>query len=144
MVAIEAMRKAATPPDAFTVKPRKKIPYEFVLEALDAVSPRTRPMFGCTAVYVGPKIVCVLREKTGAPDNGMWLATSKEHHESLRAEFPAMRSIGVLGPGVTGWQILPAEEGDFEGSALRACELILAGDRRIGKVPRPKTKRARK
>jgi hypothetical protein len=46
-----------------------------------------------------------------------------------------MRSIQVLGGGVTGWQVLPADEVDFEAAALRACELIVAGDPRIGKIP---------
>lgn len=51
--------------DAFGVKPRKAIPFAFVLEALADLKPRTNPMFGCLAVYVGPKIVMVLRENTG-------------------------------------------------------------------------------
>ena len=93
-------------------------------------------MFGCLAVYVKDKIVLVLRDKRGNPaDNGVWLATTKEHHESLRREFPNMRSIQVLGKAVTGWQVLPVDAPDFEEAALRACELILAGDPRIGKVP---------
>ena len=46
-----------------------------------------------------------------------------------------MRSIEVLGKGVTGWQVLPADAPDFEEAALRACERILAADPRIGKVP---------
>jgi hypothetical protein len=46
-----------------------------------------------------------------------------------------MRSIGLLRSEVTGWQVLPADAEDFEEAALRACELILAGDPRIGKVP---------
>jgi hypothetical protein len=119
-----------------SVKPKKTVPYPFVLEALDAVLTETRPMFGCLAVYVGDKIVLVLREKAGSSaDNGVWLATTKEHHESLRREFPNMRSIGVLGKKVTGWQILAADTADFEEAALRACELIVAKDPRIGKVP---------
>jgi hypothetical protein len=94
-------------------------------------------MFGCMAVYVGPKIVLALRDRpTSTADNGVWLATTQEHHESLRAEFPNMRSIGVLGKDITGWQILPADAPDFEESAFRACELILAKDPRIGKVPK--------
>jgi hypothetical protein len=36
---------------------------------------------------------------------------------------------------VTGWQVLPADAEDFEQAALHACELVLAGDPRIGKVP---------
>ena len=82
------------------------------------------------------KIVLILRDKPGSTaDNGVWLATTEEHHESLRREFPNMRSIQVLGKPVTGWQVLPADVPDFEEAALRACELVLAGDPRIGKVP---------
>ncbi len=121
----------------FRGQARKKIPYEFVLDALAGLSPWTRPMFGCTAVYVEDKIVLVLREKPGSsPDNGVWLATTLEHHDSLRREFPNMRSIEVLGKKVTGWQVLPADATDFEGAAVHACELVLARDPRIGKVPK--------
>lgn len=128
--------------DPFAVKPKKAVPFAFVLEALAALRPRTNPMFGCLAVYVDPKIVLVLRDKPGGRDNGVWLATTREHHESLRAEFPSLRSIGVLGGGKeTGWQILPAEAPDFEEAALRACELVIARDPRIGKVPKPKARR---
>ncbi len=108
-------------------------------------------MFGCLAIYVQDKIVLILRDKPDqTADNGVWLATTAEHHQSLRREFPSMRSIEVLGSKVTGWQVLPADAPDFEEAALRACELVLAGDPRIGKVPgarRPaksKTKRAAK
>ena len=135
------------PPDAlpFPIKRRKPIPHEFVLDALASLSPRTRPMFGCLAIYVQDKIVLILRDKpnqtsTQTADNGVWLATTAEHHQSLRREFPSMRSIDVLGKNVlcgkvTGWQVLPADAPDFEEAALRACELVLAGDPRIGKVP---------
>jgi hypothetical protein len=130
-------RKTPFPDDAgFALKQRKTVPHEFVLEAIAALSPRTRSMFGCLAVYVADKIVLILRDKRDATaDNGVWLATTKEHHESLRREFPNMRSIPVLGKKITGWQVLPADAPDFEEAALRACELIAAGDRRIGKVP---------
>jgi hypothetical protein len=115
---------------------RKAVPHEFVLDALVALSPVTRPMFGCLAVYVEDKIVLILRDRRDAgADNGVWLATNEEHHESLRREFPNMRSIGVLGGKITGWQVLPADAADFEEAALRACELVAGRDPRIGKVP---------
>jgi hypothetical protein len=120
------------------LKPRKAVPHEFVLDAIAPLAPYTRPMFGCLAVYVGDKIVLILRDKNkpgSTADNGVWLATTAEHHETLRREFPAMRSIGVLGEKMTGWQVLPADAPDFEEAALRACDLILARDPRIGKVP---------
>jgi hypothetical protein len=120
----------------FTVKRRKAVPHQFVLDAIAALSPETRPMFGCLAVYVDDKIVLVLRDKRDkTADNGVWLATTQEHHASLRREFPNMRSIEVLGKQVTGWQVLPTDTPDFEQAALRACELIIRRDPRIGKVP---------
>ena len=126
----------------FATKRRKAVPYEFVLDAIDALSPRTNPMFGCLAIYVEDKIVLILREKPHpSADNGVWLATTQEHHESLRREFPHMRSIEVLGKKITGWQVLPADAPDFEEAALHACDLVLARDPRIGKVP--KTRRAK-
>ena len=128
----------------FQPKQRKPVPHKFVLEALARCAPRTNPMFGCLAVYVGEKIVLILRDRpTSKGDNGVWLATTPEHHESLRREFPNMRSIGVFRKPVTGWQVLPADAPDFEEAALHACELVAAGDRRIGKVPQRKRQRRR-
>jgi hypothetical protein len=125
----------------FEVKRKKPIPYVFVLDAIAALSPETRSMFGSLAVYVGDTIVFILREKrNGSPDDGVWLATTAEHHESLRGDFPNMRSIGVFGTEVTSWQVLPADAPDFEEAALRACEFVVARDPRIGKVPKSRAK----
>jgi hypothetical protein len=131
--------------DALPAIKRRKVPHEFVLEAIAALSPRTRSMFGCLAVYVGPRIVLILRDRRdSAGDNGVWLATTGEHHASLRRDFPNMRSIQVFGKPVTDWQVLPADAPDFEEAALLACELVLARDPRIGKVPGTRRKSARK
>jgi len=127
------------PDDTFPPKPRKPTPHEFLLDPLAPGSPRTNPMLGCLAVYVGNKIVLILRDKPEPDaDNGVWLATTEEHHESLRREFPNMRSIQVFRNKVTGWQVLPVDAPDFEEAALRACELVAARDPRIGKVPKPR------
>jgi len=125
-------------------KQRKPIPHAFVLDAISTLSPYTRPMFGCIAIYVRDKIVLILRDKPkSTADNGVWLATIQEHHQSLRREFPNMRSIQVLGKAVTGWQVLPVDAPDFESAAQRACELVLAGDARIGKIPGARTSKPR-
>jgi len=69
----------------FAVKRRKIVPYEFVLDALAPLAPTTRPMFGCLAVYVEEQIVLILRDRHDSrEDNGVWLATTAEHHESLQ------------------------------------------------------------
>lgn len=134
--AIKFLNAHDGPQSSSALSPRKPTPYAFVIDALEALSPWTRNMFGCTAVYIGEKIVLCLRDKAASPiDNGVWLATTCDHHESLRRDFPNMRSIAVLGKEVTGWQLLPADAPDFEESAVRACELITQRDTRIGKVP---------
>jgi hypothetical protein len=102
-------------------------------------------MFGCIAVYIKERIVLILRDRRGdTADNGVWLATTAEHHESLRREFPNMRSIQLFGKVVTHWQVLPADAPDFEEASLRACELIVAGVPRIGKVPKARKASAHK
>ncbi len=116
---------------------QKIVPFEFVLDAIAPLAPSTRTMFGCLAVYVEEQIVLILRDRRDSKaDNGVWLATTPDHHESLRAEFPRMRSIKLFGKKVTSWQVLPVDAPDFEEAALRACRLILARDPRIGKVPK--------
>jgi hypothetical protein len=141
-------RAARRDPDAlFAARPPpKKLPFDFVLLELEELGPYTRPMFGCHAVYVEDKIVFILRDDREPPrDNGVWVATTREHHASLRRELPSLRSITVLaGGGVTGWQLLPADADGFEESVLRACELVKRCDPRIGKVPASRRKRPRK
>jgi hypothetical protein len=138
------MRKSIHHPfdEAILARKRDKVaPHEFVLDALAPLSPVTRPMFGCLAVYVEEKIVLILRDRPDyRADNGVWIATTAEHHESLRRELPRMRSIRLFGQPVTHWQVLPAGSSDFEAAALHACGLIRAGDPRIGKVPRRRVK----
>jgi hypothetical protein len=126
-----------------TSKSPKAIPFEFVLEKIDRLKPVARPMFGCFGVYVHDKIVFALRKKgENDPDNGVWLATTHDHHASLKKEFKSLRSIQIFGVKESGWQNLPEESDDFEESVSRACELILKGDPRIGKIPKPKKKKS--
>src|SRR6476646_6583727 len=112
---------------------KQKIPFEFVLEELDRIHPTVRAMFGCHAVYVGEKMVLMLRQREDyEDDNGVWLAAPHEHHTSLKKEFPCLRSIGFFGTAETVWQNIPADDDRFEELVLKACRLILKGDARIG------------
>lgn len=132
----------------FRIRDRKKnmkkvktLPFDFVLDELFPADPVTRPMFGGYAIYVKDKIVMMLRKKdTLVHDNGVWLATTFEHHESLRKELPAMRTIRLFGGKESGWQNLPEDAPDFEEEVSHACRLILKGDVRLGKVPASKKK----
>ena len=121
---------------------RSRDPFPFVREALEGLEPSTRPMFGCQAIYVGPKIMLILRDRAPADDdNGVWVATERAHHASLRAELPTLRAIGVFGPGEHAWQCLPSDDDRFEEDALRVCAMIRRGDPRIGRIPGAKKPR---
>lgn len=123
------VRKTASPP-----------PFSFVFDYLYPKEPRIKPMFGCYALYLDRKIVLILRKRKVHPEaNGVWLATAKEHHSSLKKLFPSMRSIGLLGEQPTNWQVLPETSTDFESSVIKACELIVKGDPRIGRIPKSKS-----
>src|SRR5688572_2374917 len=123
------------------MKKKTSVPFEFVLEQLYSVDVEIRPMFGCFAIYVNNKIVLILRKKMNfITDNGVWLATNKEHHTSLKQLFPSMRSIKVFGKE-SNWQNLPDDANDFEEMVLRACELIRRGDNRIGRETKAKAPR---
>jgi hypothetical protein len=122
----------------------KKIPFNFVLDYLYPINFELKSMFGVTTVYVNDKIVLGLREKvTSAESNGIWIATTKVHHESLKAELPSISSIPALGNRETGWQLLASSDDDFEEHAIKICELIKQNDPRIGKIPKPKKKKTK-
>ncbi len=121
------------------------LPFAFVLDELEALEPQTRPMFGCTSVYIGERIVLILRDKPAPQeDNGVWIATTVEHHASLKRDFKTMRSIALFETPVTGWQVLPADTASFESDVLRVCKMIAKKDPRIGKIPKRRKKSALK
>lgn len=121
----------------------KKLPFDFVLDYLYPLEIEIKSMFGVSTLYVHHKIVLALRDKPQAIEsNGIWIATSKEHHESLRKDLPSITSIPLLGDGETGWQILSSADDYFEEQAIKICEMIKNNDPRIGKIPKPKKKKA--
>lgn len=125
-------------PDPFTPRasPKKPVPYDFVLDELAELSPRTRPMFGSTAVYVDDRIVFILRNKgNGNVDDGVWVVFDRERIAEILTLLPALRTIDVLGGRAGGWRKLAADSPTFEDDVLAACRLVKRGDPRIGKVP---------
>jgi len=88
-------------------------------------------MFGNHSIYVGNKLLLATREhKTKPTDNGIWIGTSTEYHESLKKEFPSIRHMELF--KIKKWLLLPIDAEDFEESAIRICELIKENDERIG------------
>lgn len=127
------------------MKKQNPIPFVFIIEALDSLDPLIKPMFGCHAIYIKEKIILILRKKGNEDkDNGIWIATTPEHHSGLKKDFPSLRSIKLFGEKVTGWQVIPEETIDFEECAFKLCEMILKGDQRIGKIPKQKNKKSKK
>ncbi len=123
---------------------KKKIAFDFILDYLHPLEISIRPMFGCHAIYSGGKILLAVRKKNDHTDaNGIWIATGKEHHQSLKRELSSMQSIYILsgGKNETGWQMIHEDAEDFEESAIKICELILKKDERIGKTPKAKNKK---
>jgi len=120
----------------------KAVPFPFILENLSRLTYTVKAFFGCHAIYVGDKILLAMRNKKEHPrDNGVWIATFVEHHASLQAIFPSMRSIELFGKAPTTWQNLPLAAPDFEESVNTLCDLILKRDPRIGRIPAKKTKK---
>jgi len=120
---------------------QKNIPFNFVFDYLIPLEVTVKPMFGFFALYAGTKIVLILRQRTKHLEmNGVWIATTKKHHSSLKNDFPSLRSIPAYSDGTieTEWQLLPADADDFKSSVIKVCELIKHNDPRIGRIPKPK------
>ena len=121
-------------------KTKARPPFPFVLESLAALQPEVRRMFSGFAVYVGDRIVCMLRDHVKSPrDNGVWLVLADgidPADKGLRREFPSLRRIELLGGKIGHWLLIPSDGEEFEVEAGRACELLLRRDARLGRVPK--------
>jgi hypothetical protein len=127
---------------------RRSAPYPFLLEALAPLEPEVRPMFSGFAVYVGEKIVLMLRDSLKQPkDNGLWLVfsdTANLADPGIRQDFPSLRLIDLLGGKIGHWRLIPADSSTFESEALHACELLLKHDVRFGRIPQSRQTRPAK
>jgi hypothetical protein len=136
------MPRHTSPSDPASSKPKRKSPpYPFILEALAPLHPEVRPMFSGYAVYIGDKIVCMLRDSIKSPeDNGLWLVfadafETSDDPSALHHEFPSIRPIKLLQDKIKHWLILPADSPNFESESLQACDLLLAHNPRLGRIP---------
>ena len=97
-------------------------------------------MFSGFAVYVADKIVAMLRDSAKAPeDNGLWLVLAEitdPGDPGLRRELPSLRTINLLGGKIGHWLLVPSDGPDFEAESLRVCDLLLARDPRLGRIPK--------
>jgi hypothetical protein len=120
-------------------KPKATAPYPFVVEALASLQPEVRPLFSGCGIYIGDRLVLILRDREKSPqDNGVWLVLSDgtdPADKSLRRDFPPIRRIELLRTKISHWLLIPSDDERFEPLALHACDLILRRDPRFGRVP---------
>jgi hypothetical protein len=119
--------------------PFRKPPFDFVLDYLQAKTIRVKPMFGLWAVYVSEKIVLILRNRKVNPElNGVWVATTAAHHQSLKRALPILRSITTESDDwkETEWQLIPGDSDEFEEAVRQVCDWIVHDDPRIGRIPK--------
>jgi hypothetical protein len=117
--------------------PRRSLPFPFIIDELEPLRPTVRSVFGFTHVYLEDKLLFSLRDAATRPgSNGMWLYTTTEHADALAREFPELPRRQIWRSGKKAWIILASRLPDFEEQAFRACELILRGDQRIGRLSR--------
>lgn len=121
-------------------KPNKTaFPFPFVLDELMPLRPIVKRAFGFTYIYLDEVLLCGLRDSVQRPSsNGIWLFTTTEHVESLVREFPELPRRCLWRSGKNAWIILASRLEYFEEYAFKTCELILNGDRRIGRLSRSK------
>lgn len=116
---------------------KKRSPFQFVLDELLPLRPDITQMFGFTYVYLDAKLLLSLRDSKKQPQfNGVWLYTHANNIESLRREFELLPRRCFWKSGKNGWVILGSRLEEFEEYVYKACDLILRGDQRIGRVTR--------
>ena len=123
---------------------KRQVPFEFVIEELAPLRPTIKNVFGFTYIYLDEKLLLSLRNNLKRPGtNGMWLFTTAEHIDSLMKEFPDLSRRQVWRSGKNCWVVLASRLECFEEYAFKACELILRGDPRIGRLSRRYGERVR-
>jgi hypothetical protein len=126
---------------AFKPRPSKpEHPLQWLAEPLaDEPTFQLKAWFGGRSIMLGGCHRLVLTAQ-GEPWQGVLVCTSREHHASLRVDFPALVVHPVLGK----WLYLSEEVESFERDARRLVQAVRARDERLGIPPSPGKKRARK
>ena len=113
---------------------KQPIPFDFLLDDLPA-NVIVKPAIGMFYIYFNRKIVLIFRKTNKNPQhNGIWISTTREHHDSLKADIPAISEFQLDEGFDSAWLLLSDQHDDFESAAVRICQLVASKDPRIGKV----------
>ena len=121
------------------IEKKHHIPFDFILDYLTPKEVVVKPMFGCFLLYIGNKIYFFLRYRKDQIElNGIWVAlSSPENYESLAKELPSINQGLKLHEDKKSnnkWLLLSVFDDEFESLVIKACELVLNNDKRIGKI----------
>jgi hypothetical protein len=86
-----------------------------------------RKLFSFDAAYLDGRLYLAVAGGK-EPWNGMMVCTSREHHASLRKQFPQLAPHKVLGK----WLYLSQSHAEFESVAVDLAELVRKRDPRLG------------
>ena len=113
-----------------------KIPFDFILDYLIPKKVIIKPMFGCFGLYSNNKIYFFLRDRKDKKElNGVWMAVATpDDYNSLAKELPSINQELVIDEKSNNrWLLLSTLDDKFESLVIKACELVLNNDKRIGK-----------
>lgn len=97
-----------------------------------------RTMFGAKAAYLDGKLMLCFTAGE-EPWHGVLVCTAHDHHESLRAEFPALIPHSILPK----WLYLSEASDAFDRTAARLVTLARKRDPRMGVVPQLRRRKAK-
>ncbi len=126
--------------DTAAVRVRAVHPYAWLWEPLESDPTFVlRSMFGAKSVYLGGKIVLAFTASE-EPWRGVLVATDRERHAAVIAEFPELAPHPILPK----WLYLSESAPRFERTATALVALARRRDPRIGVAPKPRKKSARR
>ncbi len=92
-------------------------------------------MFGGLAAYLFERQMMLLVEPTKSGRwkwHGVLICTDYRHHESIQAEFPALKPHDVLRK----WLFIDSAHEDFEGTMVAIANRVATNDPRFGILPK--------
>lgn len=110
-----------------------KVPYDFILQLLYPIRPTIKKMFGCYGLYHNKRLLFLLREREERIEfNGVFIATQPQYFDALENEIHISRMEFDLDGTAHSWLFLSEDLADFDEKIALTCNMVKAGDERIG------------